>query len=156
MLKASAANSSSLGTRSPPATRFVGAYRKAMERAAGSSSRSISRRLASTSTFSAEMPVTLPDGRLRLATNPLATGSNPRKENNRNGCGCSLRDNHRLARIYGDCVDLKLNQFVGESGQSAFLVVRAAIFDHQIAPVDKAHVRQLTLRGRKSEFGCVN
>ncbi len=46
----------------------------------GTNSRSSSSRFASTSVLRTVMPVTLPPGRFRLATNPLATGSKPVKK----------------------------------------------------------------------------
>ena len=46
-----------------------------MARAAGINSRTSSTRLGATSTFNCVAPVTLPPGRLRLATSPSCTGS---------------------------------------------------------------------------------
>jgi hypothetical protein len=54
---------------------LVGSTSRAMTRAAGISSWASSRRLGPTSTFNWVAPVTLPPGRLRLATSPSYTGS---------------------------------------------------------------------------------
>ena len=51
-----------------------------MDFALGTGSRSSSSRLASTCVLRTVMPVTLPPGRFRLATKPVATGSKPVKK----------------------------------------------------------------------------
>src|SRR5262245_49022139 len=53
---------------------------KPIDFAVGTNSQRISSRLANTCSFKTEIPVTLPPGRFRLATNPRATGSKPVKK----------------------------------------------------------------------------
>ena len=90
---------------SAAAYRSVGFTSTAIVVASGTSSCSSSSRFASSSPRES-MPVTLPPGRLRLATRPAPTGSTADREDDRNGRGRGLGRERRVPPVADDHGDL--------------------------------------------------
>src|SRR6266567_4371548 len=105
--------------------------------AVGTSVRSSSICLVSSSDVNSAAPVTLPPGRPRLATSPFLTGSSGPVNTigivevaafaARTGGVGTTCDNHR---------DLSLNQIGGHCRQSLVLAFRPSIFDRHIAALE--------------------
>ena len=100
-------------------------------------------------------PVTLPPGRLRLATKPSWTGSPPSREHDRNRGGRRLGGQNRIAASgRGDHGHLAADQIGRKRRQSIVLVFRKPVFDRHVAAFDIAGFTQATAE-RIREVGPV-
>jgi hypothetical protein len=78
-------------------------------------------------------PVTLPPGRLKLATRPAVTGSPAAEEDNRNLCGRGFgRLRRSVAASREDHGHLTANQIGRQGRQSIVLVLGPAVFDRHV------------------------
>ena len=118
--------------------------------AVGISSRSSSSRFGPSSAFKLVTPVTLPPGRLRLATSPVSTGSAPISKTIGNRRGRRLcRECRRSAAGRHNHGHLAANQFGRQRRQSIVLVFCPAIFDRHVLALDIACLLQ-TLAERRN------
>src|SRR5262249_42750016 len=110
----------------------------------------ISSRFGAASVFKWVTPVTLPPGRLKLATRSSWTGLAANSTTNRNGrrrCPCRKRCRSRGRGYHGH---LTMNQISRQCGQPFVFVPGEAIFDSDVLTLDKACVFQtLTERGEE-------
>jgi hypothetical protein len=95
-------------------------------------------------------PVTLPPGRLKLATRPAATvataGEDDRDRRGRVFC-CACGNGAAYGR---DDVDLAADEFGGQCGQPIILALHPAVFDRDVLALDVAGFAQ-SLVERRSE-----
>src|SRR5262245_56050009 len=129
---------------------LVGLTRCAMVLVVGTSSCNNSSRFGATSVFKWVTPVTLPPGRLKLATRSSWTGLAANSTTNRNGrrrCPCRKRCRSRGRGYHGH---LTMNQISRQCGQPFVFIPGEAIFDSDVLTLDKACVFQtLTERGEE-------
>src|SRR5262249_1921071 len=84
-----------------------------------------------------KMPVTLPPGRLRLATRPSFTGSVPAAEDDWYRCGCRLGGDCREA-VADDDRDLTANKIGRQFRQSIGLMLSPTELDGDVPALDVA------------------
>ena len=117
--------------------------------ALGTSWRSSSSRFAPSWPARKLTPVTLPPGRLRLATRPSLTGSPPVSEDDRHRRGCGLGRERRTA-VHDDHGDRQANQIGHQRRQAIYLILRIAVFDRDVLALDEAcFLQTLAERGRQ-------
>ena len=121
---------------------LAGLTSSAMTLAVGSSSCSNSSRFGATSTFAWVTPVTLPPGRLRLATRPSSNRVGAQFKDDRNGRGRRLCRQRRRSAGRGNHGHLTMNQISRHRRQPIILVLRPAIFDRDVAAFDVAGFAQ--------------
>jgi hypothetical protein len=122
-----------------------------MVRAAGISSRTSSTRFGATSTFSCVTPVTLPAGRLRLATRPSRTGG----EDDRNRAGRRLGRERAGGRGRREHAYPALNEIGEQRRQPVVLPLRPAKLDRDIAALDVAGIAQALAESVDQVAECV-
>ena len=86
--------------------------------------------------------MTLPPGRARLVTNPVATGSGTVREDDRNNRGRLLGgQSGSRARGHND-IHLERNQFGRKGRERLELSLGIAVFDHDVTALDVTEVTQ--------------
>ena len=103
----------------------------------GTSWRSSSSRFGSNCAAKKLTPVTLPPGRLRLATRPSLTGIAAGREDNRNRRGRGLGRQRRRV-VPDDHGHRPANQFGRQRRQPIGLIFRPAVFDRDVLALDEA------------------
>src|SRR6476646_5007098 len=139
-LRTSSISASALG--------LVGFTSMAISGALGTSSRSSASFFTSSSDVNRLAPVTLPPGRLRLATRPTLTGKSLPEKNDRNRRRRGLgRERRAVAACRDDHRHLTADQIDRHCRQSIKLSLRPAEFDRHILALDIASfVQTLTER----------
>src|SRR5215471_15926647 len=111
---------------------------RAMLVTVGSSSRNSSSRFGAISTPKLVTPVTLPPGRLRLATSPTATGSVATLNTIGDRCGRRLGRECGRRRTGRDHGHLTTNQVGRQCRQPVILILGEAIFKRDVLTLDEA------------------
>src|SRR5215471_16188168 len=120
---------------------------RAMLVTVGSSSRNSSSRFGAISTPKLVTPVTLPPGRLRLATSPTATGSVATLNTIGDRCGRRLGRECGRRRTGRDHGHLTTNQVGRQCRQPVILILGEAIFKRDVLTLDKACFSQAMTDG---------
>src|SRR5580704_9748157 len=113
----------------------------------GTSSRSKPSRFDSISWVQSVKPVTLPPGRLKLATRPALTGSHPKHDRDRRGC-FGGGDSRNITTDTNQNSHLVPDQLGGQSRQPVIIALRPTELNLEILPFDKTAFSEALLECR--------